>query len=310
MNQSTVLFDAPGPRGRVLIAIGNVVGALVVLAGLWFVYGLLNVNGQFSSELWRPLLTSDAWLNFFLPGLRATLEAAAIAIVLALVFGLVFGLGRLAGSRWVRAVSGVVVEFFRAVPVLLMMIFFSFWFATYNVFQSQFVPIAAVVVSLMLYNGSVIAELVRSGVHGLPRGQREAALAIGLTSGQSLRLVEVPQAVRAMLPALMSQLVVVLKDSALGYTIGFAELLAQSRRLGSAYGNILQSLFVAAIIFIIVNVLLTAGAQRVGRRRRATRTSPDDGAQGSDGAGGTGAATPLPTDVAGEKGDPRLGATS
>jgi len=270
MSTQNVLFDAPGPRGRRRILVGNVVGVLIVLGVLALVVQRFAENGQFAAALWTPFLHADAWVNFLLPGLVKTLEAAALAIVLALVFGLVFGLGRLASSRTVRWLSSIVVEFFRAVPVLLMMIFFSFLFSVYNVFQSAYVPLAAVVVSLMLYNGAVVAELVRSGVHGLPRGQREAAMAVGLTSGQSLRSIEVPQALSAMLPALLSQLVVVLKDSALGYTIGYLELLQQARHLGAKDGNILQSLLVAAVIFIVVNYLLTLVAGRVRRRRRRT----------------------------------------
>ena len=132
------------------------------------------------------------------------------------MFGFVFGLGRLSPSRAVRGVSGTIVEFFRAVPVLLMMIFFYLGLGKLQILEPSDVPLVAVVLGLTFYNGSVFAELVRSGVHGLPRGQREAALAVGLRGGQSLRLVEVPQALIAMLPAIASQLVVILKDTALG----------------------------------------------------------------------------------------------
>lgn len=287
MSTQNVLFDAPGPRGRRAIMVGNVVGVVVVLAVLAVVARRFADKGQFAADLWTPLVHADAWTNFLIPGLVDTLEAAAMSIVLALVFGLVFGLGRLASSRTVRWVSGTIVEFFRAVPVLLMMIFFFYVFAVYNVFQSAYVPLAAVVVSLTLYNGAVVAELVRSGVHGLPRGQREAALATGLTSGQSLRSIEVPQALSAMLPALLSQLVVVLKDSALGSAIGYTELLQQARRLGAKDGNMLQSLLVAAVIFIVVNYLLTLVAGRARRRRRRS----------DSGQGANGATTAVATDV-------------
>ncbi|GAA4853417.1 amino acid ABC transporter permease [Luteimicrobium xylanilyticum] len=287
MSTQNVLFDAPGPRGRRAIMVGNVVGVVVVLAVLAVVARRFADKGQFAADLWTPLVHADAWTNFLIPGLVDTLEAAAMSIVLALVFGLVFGLGRLASSRAVRWVSGTIVEFFRAVPVLLMMIFFFYVFAVYNVFQSAYVPLAAVVVSLTLYNGAVVAELVRSGVHGLPRGQREAALATGLTSGQSLRSIEVPQALSAMLPALLSQLVVVLKDSALGSAIGYTELLQQARRLGAKDGNMLQSLLVAAVIFIVVNYLLTLVAGRARRRRRRS----------DSGQGANGATTAVATDV-------------
>ena len=134
-------------------------------------------------------------------------------------------------------------------------------------------PLVAVVLGLTFYNGSVFAELVRSGVHSLPRGQREAALAVGLRDSQSLRLVEVPQALIAMLPAIASQLVVILKDTALGVIITYPELLDAARRFGSGNGNILQSLVVAALIFIVINY----GAHQACRPARRARRSPDGG---------------------------------
>ena len=171
-----------------------------------------------------------------------------------------------------RAVSGTIVEFFRAVPVLLMMIFFYLGLGQLQILDPSDVPLVAVVLGLTFYNGSVFAELVRSGVHGLPRGQREAALAVGLRDGQSLRLVEVPQALIAMLPAIASQLVVILKDTALGLIVTYPELLDAARRFGSGNGNILQALVVAALIFIVINYGLTRLADllagRVGNAHR------------------------------------------
>ena len=173
--------------------------------------------------------------------------------------------GRLSGLAPLRRVCDVVVEFLRAVPVLLMMIFLYQFFSKSTPMEAAQAPFAAVVVALTLYNGSVIAELVRSGVFGLPKGQREAALAIGLTPSQSLRSIEIPQALVAMLPALLGQFVVILKDSALGYIIGYTDLLANAQRLGAGAGNMLPALLVTAAIFIGINMLLTFTAQRLSR---------------------------------------------
>ncbi|MGY4646096.1 amino acid ABC transporter permease [Cellulomonas sp. URHB0016] len=266
----SVLFDAPGPRARRRMRWANAAAAVVVAAVAVVLLARLQDKKQLESELWTPFLTGDAWANYLIPGLRYTLRAAGISIVTAGIFGTVFGLGRLSGSRAVRTVCGAVVEFFRAVPVLLMMIFFYLGLGHAHVVDPTDLPLVAVVLGLTLYNGSVFAELVRSGVHGLPHGQREAALAVGLTRGQSLRLVEVPQALIAMLPALASQLVVILKDTALGAIITYPDLLDAARRLGSGNGNILQALLVAAGIFIVINYALTRFAAllagRVGRR--------------------------------------------
>ncbi|AEG44017.1 amino acid ABC transporter permease [Isoptericola variabilis] len=285
--QQTVLFDASGPRARRITLVGSIVGALLVLAVVAFLLVQLGEKGQLAPELWLRAVDANAWQNYYLPGLGYTLRAAAVAIVGALVFGLLFGLGRLAQNAVVRLAAGLVVEFFRAVPVLLMMIFFWLLLGI-----NDLTPVPSfwgVVIALILYNGSVVAELVRSGVYGLPSGQREAALSVGLTRGQSLRSVELPQALVAMLPALVSQLVVVLKDSALGAIIAYSELLQHARRLGSGHGNILQSLAVAAVLFIVINWALSRLAERLSRTLRRTSGRTGIGAAGLETGVGVGA---------------------
>ncbi|NOJ58459.1 amino acid ABC transporter permease [Arthrobacter sp. 260] len=261
MSAQQVLFDAPGPKGKRRIFIGNIAGVLLVAGLLAYVVVALAGQGQFAAAKWTPFLEGRTWEFFILPGLLSTLKAAAVAVVTSIVFGLVFGIGRLSHIAPIRWFAGLVVEFLRAVPVLLMMIFL--WLALAEVPFITDPIFVAVVTALTLYNGSVIAELVRSGVHGLPKGQREAGMAIGMTPGKSLRSIEIPQALVAMLPAMVSQFVVILKDSALGYIIGYAELLQYSRRLGVGEGNLLQSLLIAAFIFILINFILSSVANKL-----------------------------------------------
>ncbi|MGC5626807.1 amino acid ABC transporter permease [Georgenia sp. Z1344] len=265
--QPGLLFDAPGPKARRNIWIVNIVGLVVILGIAWFIIDALNEKGQFTSEKWAPLAEWSTWENNYLPGIMATIRAAAVAIVLANIVGLVLGLGRLAQNPIVRGIAGTIVEFFRAVPVLVLMLFFNILFSRTlapdgALFDQRDAPFLAVVVGLTLYNSAVIAELVRSGVHTLPGGQREAALAIGMPRGKSLRIVELPQALVAMMPAMVSQLVVILKDSSLGYLVSYSELLLNGRLVGTTNANLLPSLFVVACIFIILNLTLTtiAGA--------------------------------------------------
>lgn len=259
MSTQAVLFDAPGPKARLRHAILTGVGAVIVLAIVYVIYLRFEEAGQLKASMWTPFVTDpDVWTAYLIPGLKGTFTAAGISIVLAVIFGLLFGMGRLSTIGPVRWFCSVIVEFFRAVPVLLMMVFAYFgYFATSNLVPNQHAPLAAVVTALTLYNGAVIAELVRSGVHGLPKGQSEAGLAVGLTPGQVLRSIQLPQALTAMLPALVGQLVVVLKDSALGYGITYLELLTWSKTLGSAYANTVPAYIVAGILFIIINYTLT-----------------------------------------------------
>ncbi|MET0872009.1 MAG: amino acid ABC transporter permease [Paeniglutamicibacter terrestris] len=263
---ASVLFDTPGPKAKQRILLINIIGTLLIVGLLYLVISGLAAKGQMDGSLWASLFTSNAWVNFLLPGLLNTLKAAGLGIVLSVAFGLIFGMGLLAEVKALRWFSTVVVEFFRAVPVLLMIVFFNILLSRTGVVDGTDAPYWAVVISLMLYNGSVVAELVRSGVRNLPKGQREAGIAIGLTGTQSLRLIEIPQALVAMLPALIGQFVVILKDSALGYIIGFTEFLFYARTFASANGNMLQALLVAAAVFILINFALSKLAEFVSRR--------------------------------------------
>jgi len=268
---SSVLYDAPGPRARTRNRVLAAVFTVVLLALAYFVYVKFDEKGQWAAEKWKPLVQGDVWRTYLIPGIRGTVTAALAAGVLALVFGAVFGLGRLSDHWWVRLPAGAVVEFFRAIP-LLILIFFAFFgsFAVLGVTISAF---AAVVFGLTLYNGSVIAEIVRAGVLAVPRGQWEAAYAIGLRKGAVMRLILLPQSVRSMLPVLISQLVVLLKDSALGYIIAYIELLHQTDQIGAQFGNIVPASILVAGIYIALNLTLGWLATVVERhsRRRGQR---------------------------------------
>lgn len=290
MSVQNILFDAPGPKARLRHLVFTVLGAILVVGIVAAIVWKFNEQGQLEGPLWSSLLTADVWNEYLLPGLWATIKAAGLSIALALVFGLIFGTGRLSHLRPVRWICGVVVEFFRAVPVLLMMYFLFSYFAARGIFTAEYYAFAATVIALTLYNGSVIAELVRSGVFGLPRGQREAGLSVGLTRSQSLRSIELPQALTAMLPALVSQLVVILKDSALGSALPYIELLSQVKNVGTAYGNVIPAYILGAVLFILLNYGLTMVAglveRRINRRgKTAGRTAglPLPGAVADDG---------------------------
>lgn len=293
---TSVLFDAPGPRARRRHAVLAGLGVVLVLVILGLVVRKMGQANQLQPAMWTAFLKGDVWVNYLVPGLIGTVKAAVISVVLAGLFGLLFGMGRLSPVRAVRWVCGVVVEFFRAVPVLIMMIFAFNAYVAGGVFRSDLNPLAAVVTGLTLYNGSVVAELVRSGVHSLPRGQAEAGLSVGLTPGQVLRNIQLPQALTAMLPALIGQFVTVLKDSALGYAVTYLELLTWSKTLGSAYANTVPAYIVAAVVFIIINYALSRFAsyleRRLSSRGRATLPGVPAAPTGGDVEGQTGAVVP------------------
>lgn len=254
---STVLFDTPGPiagaRHRVYTIIAAVVAALLLGLMLWKLYQ----EGEFEADLWEEMSQSNIAKAYW-QGLLATLGAAGTAIVLSVLFGAVFAVARLSDRAWVRSPARVIVEFFRAVPLLLQIMFVYFGLGL-GLYWS-------LVLALMLYNGSVLSEVFRAGMLAVPRGQSEAALAIGMRKMQVMRLVLFPQAVTIMLPAIISQCVIVLKDTALGAIVAYRELVAESRGVALFVGHSFVPLLVAALIFIALNYSLSRLAVYVEKR--------------------------------------------
>lgn len=272
---TSVLYDEPGPRGRLVNRAASVAALLLLLAVGWWVYGTFDEKGQWASEKWKPLTDADVWKNFIIPGIEGTLRAFALAAVLAIAFGLVFGMARMSTIAPVRWIGGIVVEFFRSVPLLILM--FAIYYLWSITLEQEANIYMAVVLGLMLYNGSVLAEVLRAGVGSLPSGQAEAGLAIGLRRTQVMLSIQLPQAVRSMLPAIIAQMVVLLKDTALGYILAYNELVNQVNKI--ARGNTLQVIILIAAIYILMNFSLSGFAtwleKRLGRSRKSAGPPAD-----------------------------------
>ena len=286
-----VLYDVQGPKARRRVLLVSLVGGAVLLLLLALAARRLADNGQFEYEKYEPFLTEPVlYERVLLEGLRNTLTAAAYALVLALVLGILLAFGRLSHRWFVRLPATAFVEVFRGLPLLLLILglFLAYPAVTGG---SELSALWALVIGLTLYNGSVIAEIIRAGVLAIPKGQSEASLAMGMGRGQTLRLVLLPQAVRVMLPALISQLVVLLKDTSLGFVIGFAEMLRISGRLVQSLDNPIQLYVFVALIYIVINSLLSGLAGYLERRQRRTmggRTiAPEQVETGLGGAAGT-----------------------
>ncbi|BDZ53403.1 amino acid ABC transporter permease [Agromyces marinus] len=274
---TSVLFDAPGPVARRNSLIASVVGAVAILAGIAWLYFVLNaprgdLPGYFDPSRWEPFTEPLVWQRLITVGVWGTLSAALTASVFAIALGIVFSLLRSAQTAWIRIPTAIVLEFVRGMPVLLMMLFIllvlntgSFW---------------AVVAALTLYNGALIGEALRAGLAALPKGQREAGLSLGMRPMQSKMLIEFPQAFRQMLPIIIAQLVVLLKDTSLGYIVGYVELLRVSmNQLASFYGNyyLFSFFIVALVLYLTMNLTLSWFARWVARRtqRRTGMKAPN-----------------------------------
>ena len=268
---ASVLYDLPGPRARHRHRIAGGVGALGVAAVLGLVAVKLAEEGQFEAQTWR-FLTVPGTYDAILEGLINTLRVAVVAIGLALAFGGVMAVGRLSRLPALRWPAIAIIEFFRAVPLLLLILFIFLGFG------NDIGRFWSLVLALVLYNGSVLAEVFRAGIQSVPRGQREAAYAIGLSEGQVMRLVLAPQAVRVMLPAIISQSVVALKDTALGLIIAYEELARVGRQLYVFYNNPLAVGVTIAAIYVVINYTLSRIAVALEARQRRVRKAPAVGA--------------------------------
>ena len=243
---SSVLYDVPGPKARRVSLIGSIIGVIAIAGLLWWAISILAQQGIFEPQRWAVFQIPDVWVLIG-NGIGATLTAAAVAAVIAFPLGLVLCLMRISDVAWIRIPTRIVLEFLRGMPVVLMMFFVLLVFAT-----NSFV---AVVAGLVLYNSAIFAEIIRAGIQSLPKGQREAGLAIGLTSFASRRSIELPQAIRRMLPSLVAQLVVLLKDTSLGYIVSYEELLRKVQIMADFLGPdyLFPVFFVAAAIYIAIN---------------------------------------------------------
>jgi glutamate transport system permease protein len=266
---SSVLFDEPGPRARARFLIYNVVFGVVVIAALAGVVYKFNDAGQFEPRIYERLSESGS-ITAITDGLTATLKAAAIAILTSLVVGALLAVARLSDHRWVRIPAAAIVEFFRAVPLVLLIIFiFGLVTVQFPDWDLETKALTALVTGLTLYNGSVLCEVFRAGVNAVPKGQREAAYAIGMRKTQVMTIVLAPQAIRFMLPAIISQCVVVLKDTSLGYIVAYPELLRQAKGLATYVGSSLVTYAVIALVYIAMNSILSALAYWLERRLSA-----------------------------------------
>jgi glutamate transport system permease protein len=271
MIRMTTLYEAPGPRARAYQRAFSVLSAFAVL-GLLAVMGMrLQTTGQFDAEKWA-IFWHWGTVKFLFDGLLSTIEAAACSALAAFVLALPLALGRLAARRWIRTLAGAYVELFRAVPLLLLILFMVIELPALGF---DWPPLAFLVVAMALHHGALTAEVVRAGILSLPRGQREAALALGMRPWQAMLHVVLPQALRNMLPALISSLLAIVQDTSLGYVIPYDELLHRSQDVSSyAPESLLQAAFVVTMMYGVVSaVLLYAKRWVIRRQSRPVRRS-------------------------------------
>jgi len=284
---ASVLYDAPGPKARRRNVIFSIVGAVLIVALMaWIIVTLaaprISANGNetpgmFDASRWDIVSEPLLWQAFF-DGVVNTLRMAAVAAILALAVGVAFSFARTARSKWIRIPTAAVLEFFRGMPLLLMMLFIFLVFSS----GSYWAGVSA----LAIYNGALIGEALRAGIAALPRGQKESGLAVGLTTVQTRVFIEFPQAFRQMLPIIIAQMVVLLKDTSLAYVVAYDELSRTIKNLQNFLGNnYLFTLFIIGLaIYLAINLTVSWIARFVARRsgpKLGSTTAAPPGAEGT-----------------------------
>jgi glutamate transport system permease protein len=261
------IFEAAGPRGRRRQGLVTWIAAVAILSVAALTLEQLNYAGQLLPERWN-ILFDPGYVSFLLGGLWTTIQVGVVSTVLSAVFGMILAAARMSSRRYLSVPAVGFIEFFRAMPLLLILFFVMFALPPLGFTLPAFWQL---VVAITLNAGVIFAEIFRAGILAIGRGQREAGLAVGLSPTQTMRFIIFPQAVRSLMPALVSQSVRVIKESSLGYVVGVTELLNNGRVLAEFTGNFIQAYAGVAAAYIVLNYCLSSLAEWLSNRQKGLR---------------------------------------
>ena len=259
------LFDDIGPIAQRRVWIGSAIATLIILWVMWIVIQRFAENGQFELRRWELFAHPGTW-KFLAGGLVNTLKAAAITACISFPLSIFMALARLSKNPILSKPAVAFVEFFRSMPLVILILFIAVSAPTTGIFKLS--GLWVLVIGMSMYYIAVFSEVVRAGIISLPSGQREAAMALGMNYRQSMRLIELPQALYAMTPAIMSQLLFLVQDTSIGYIIPYEELLRRGKNIESYQPiSILQTYLVVTLVYAIVSLSLLWLTNRIERSR-------------------------------------------
>lgn len=257
------LYEAPGPKARKRIVAATVISLIAIAALIFAILRQFYLTGQLDAKYWSFLTRATTW-RFLGRGLAGTLQVALASGVVTFIAGLFLMLGRISSKKILRGISTALIEFTRGVPTLLFIYFFFLVVPQLGIKLPAFWKIAAPV---SISACGVVAEVLRSGVNAVPKGQTEAALSLGMRNRSVFLKVVFPQAIRYVIPALISELVIVVKDTTFAYVVNFPDLMQNAKVLISNYDALLSVYLVVAVIYIVINYLLNKASSMLARRR-------------------------------------------
>ncbi len=256
------LYEAPGPKTRRKMLVGTVASLIAVVALAAWVVWRFWVTGQLAPRYWELFTWRTTWRYLF-AGLGGTFSVAAVAAVLSIVIGMALMLARTSSVAALRAVAAVLTNVLRGIPSLLFIYFFFFAMPNLGIKMPAFWMLC---LPVTLAASGVLAEVFRAGVNAVPRGQTEAGLSVGLSPWKAKFYVVLPQAIRYVIPSLISQLVVVVKDTALAYVVSYPDLMQNAQVLRTNYDAMVSTFLVVAVIYILINYAINRLAVYVSER--------------------------------------------
>lgn len=261
-----ILYEQPGPKARKRIAFATAVSLVALAALLTVIIRQFYITGQLSAKYWSIFARYTTW-RFLGRGLAGTIEVALMSSVVTFAGGLVLMHGRISRSKVLRGISTVLIEITRGIPTLL---FIYFFFLLAPQFGLKLPAFWKITLPVSISAAGVVAEVLRSGVNAVPKGQTEAAVSLGMRSGSVFFKIVFPQGFRYVIPALISEIVIVLKDTTFAYVVNYADLMQNAKVLISNYDALLSVYLVAAVIYILINYLLNKLSVAVAGRSKAT----------------------------------------
>ena len=259
-----ILYEEPGPKAKLRIRVVTGISLAAIAALAVVVIRQFYITGQLDPKYWSFFARATTW-TFLGKGLLGTLEAAIMAGILAFTAGFLLMLGRISRFRILRGICTALIEFTRGVPTLLFIYFFFLVVPQFGIQMSAFWKIS---IPVAISACGVVAEVLRSGVNAVPKGQTEAALSLGMRDGSVFLKVVFPQAIRYVIPALIAELVIVVKDTTFAYVVNFPDLMQNAKVLISNYDALLSVYLVVAVIYILINYLLNRLSDTVAARQR------------------------------------------
>lgn len=259
------LYEPPGPKMRKKIVLATIISLAALAALVVVIIRQFYITGQLDARYWSFFTRATTW-KFLGRGLVGTLEASVVAGIAAFAAGFLLMLGRISSVKAVRGISIALIEFTRGVPTLLLIYFF---FLVAPQFGLKLPPLWKIAAPVAISASGVVAEVLRSGVNAVPKGQREAALSLGMRSGKVFFKIVFPQAIRYVVPSLISELVIVVKDTTFAYVVNFPDLMQNARVLITNYDAMLSVYLLIAVIYIIINYLINKASAMVAKRRNS-----------------------------------------